>query len=100
LSSHDELRKTQQQSISEQKNYLLECIELAQHAILSKLTSNTVSESALDESISERENRLSTLVVQIQAQATAAILDRRIIKLRLRIAGVDRHFMLPLMGTL
>jgi hypothetical protein len=73
---HDELRKNQQQSISEQKNYLVERIELAQHAILSKLTSNTVNGEPLDESISEMENRLSTLVEQIQAHATAAVLDR------------------------
>eukprot|EP00797_Seminavis_robusta_P029909 Sro60_g034870.1 n/a (927) ;mRNA; r:131365-134145 len=76
LSSHEELRNNQERSMLEHKNYLVECIELAQHAILSKLTSNTVSESALDESISEMEQRLSTLVEQIQAQATAAVLDR------------------------
>ena len=69
LSSHDELRKSHEDTMTEQKNYLVECIELSQQAVLNRLTNSEINNAGV-------EDRVAAEVERIQAQATAAILDR------------------------
>jgi len=69
LSSHEYLRQNQQENLEEQKKYLVECIELSQRSILNKLTRMDINHVRAEE-------RMAVSVEQIQAQATAAILDR------------------------
>lgn len=55
--------------MAEQKNYLVECIELSQQSILNKLTTMDINNAGVEE-------RVAADVERIQVQATAAILDR------------------------
>mmetsp|Transcript_32008 Transcript_32008/g.52880 ORF Transcript_32008/g.52880 Transcript_32008/m.52880 type:complete len:417 (-) Transcript_32008:138-1388(-) len=69
LSSHDELRESHVENMMEQKNYLVECIELSQQSILNMLTTMDINNAGVEE-------RVAADVERIQVQATAAILDR------------------------